>query len=159
LKASKTDNCPGETNKSQYEVFAILGEVSGSGCPLGYLLIKAHENNEPGGKQTYPEHVLEYLRTTWKIRSIATLSDKDWSEINVCLAKFKLLGSRHQLCFWHGLRAVKRRLAVVKRQPAPYDWREACREFDFIDSKFVPIGQATEPQSVSEFECTKDQEH
>ncbi|KAJ7805591.1 hypothetical protein B0H14DRAFT_3771176, partial [Mycena olivaceomarginata] len=127
-----------ETNKSQYEVFAILGEVSGSGCPLGYLLIKAHKNNEPGGKQTYLEHVLEYLRTTWKIRSIATLSDKDWSEINACLAKFKLLGSRHQLCFWHGLRAVKRRLAVVKRQPAPYDWREACREFDFIDSKFAP---------------------
>ncbi|KAJ7204151.1 hypothetical protein GGX14DRAFT_369028, partial [Mycena pura] len=127
-----------ETNQSQYEVFAILGEVSGSGCPLGYLLIKARKNSAPGGKQTYLERVLEYLQVTWKIRSIATLSDKDWSEINACLAKFKHLDSRHQLCFWHGLRAVKKRLAVVKRQPAPYDWREACREFDFIDTKFAP---------------------
>ncbi|KAJ7217987.1 hypothetical protein GGX14DRAFT_561334 [Mycena pura] len=137
-----------ETNQSQYEVFAILGEVSESGCPLGYLLIKTRKDSEPGGKQTYLEHVLEYLQATWKTHSIATLSDKDWSEINACLAKFKHLNSRHQLCFWHGLRAVKKRLAVVKRQPAPYDWLEACREFDFIDTKFVPIGQATEAQSV-----------
>jgi hypothetical protein len=95
----------------------------------------------------YLKHVFQYLRMAWKVRVVATLSDKDWSEINTCLAKFP--NARHQLCFWHALRAVKRRLAVVKRQPAPYNWRQACREFDFIDSRFVPIGQALGVQSVS----------
>lgn len=47
----------------------------------------------------------------------------------------------HQICYWHTLRAVKQRLAVLRRQPAPYDADKAHRDFDFIDQTFVPIGQ------------------
>ncbi|KAJ7198183.1 hypothetical protein GGX14DRAFT_623560, partial [Mycena pura] len=130
------------TNKTQYELFSILGEVAGSGCPLGYLLIKSRKNSEAGGKQRYIAAVLAHLRDTWKICPIVTLTDKDWSEINACLEQFP--DAKHQLCFWHFLKAIKRRLAVLRRQPAPYDYRAACREFNFIDPKFVPVGQATE---------------
>ncbi|KAJ7820238.1 hypothetical protein B0H14DRAFT_2175462, partial [Mycena olivaceomarginata] len=69
-------------NRAQYEVFSILGEVAGSGCPLGYLLIKSEKGSEPGGKQKYIAAVLAHLRRTWEIRPVVTLTDKDWSEIN-----------------------------------------------------------------------------
>src|ERR1700753_1907408 len=124
-------------SRTQYEVFSILGEVAGSGCPLGYLLIKSEKGSELGGKQRYIAAVLACLRDTWDIHAIVTVTDKDWSEINACRQKYP--DARHQLCFWHFLRAIKRRLAVLRRQPAPYDFRD-----DFIDPKFVPVGQATE---------------
>ncbi|KAJ7314639.1 hypothetical protein DFH08DRAFT_716471 [Mycena albidolilacea] len=101
------------TNKSKYEVFAIIGEQSGSGCPLGYLLIKADPKSEKGGKQKYLEAILGHLCDEWEIYAATTLSDKDWSEINACLKKFS--EGKHQLCSWHVLCAVKQRLAVRKR--------------------------------------------
>jgi hypothetical protein len=139
---------PVETNKSQYEVFAIIGELSGSGCPLGYLLIKADPKSEKGGKQKYLEAILGHLRDGWEIYAATTLLDKNWSEINACLKKFS--EGKHQLCYWHALRAVKQQFAVRKRQPAPYDWREACRENDYIDKNFRPIRQADGIAAVSQ---------
>ncbi|KAI9067852.1 hypothetical protein FKP32DRAFT_1600894 [Trametes sanguinea] len=49
--------------------------------------------------------------------------------------------AKHQLCFWHGVRAVKQRLCKSKDTPAPYDSRAANREFPFIDPEFVPAAQ------------------
>ncbi|KAJ6461783.1 hypothetical protein C8R45DRAFT_841955, partial [Mycena sanguinolenta] len=114
------------TDRAQYEVFSVLGEVAGSGCPLGYLLIKSEKGSEPGAKQKFIAAVLAYLRGTWEIRPVTKT------------------GRRSTRAGRNFQRAIKRRLAVLKRQPAPYDFREACREFDFIDPKFVPVGQATE---------------
>ncbi|KAF8215315.1 hypothetical protein K438DRAFT_1749365 [Mycena galopus ATCC 62051] len=47
---------------TQYEMFSILGEVAGSGSPLGYLLIKYEKGSEPGGTQKYTAAVLAHLR-------------------------------------------------------------------------------------------------
>ena len=44
-------NQSGNTNGSHFEVYALLGEVAGSGSPLGYLLIRSAEGSEPGGKK------------------------------------------------------------------------------------------------------------
>ncbi|KAH9888107.1 hypothetical protein C8Q73DRAFT_767746 [Cubamyces lactineus] len=49
--------------------------------------------------------------------------------------------AKPQLCIWHALRAVKKRLCKNKDTPAPYDVHAACREFEFIDVNFVPISQ------------------
>ena len=61
-----------------------------------------------------------------------TLSDKDWSEINAFRAVWPK--AKHQLCFWHALRAVKQQLAKNKDTPAPYDPEEAQRQFSFINT-------------------------
>lgn len=115
--------------------------MHGSGCPLGYLFIHTDQKGVPGVKEKYIQELLEHFRHTWHIRAIITLSDKDHSEINACLKVFP--EAKHQLCFWHCLRAVKTRLSIIRRQPRHYDVLEAKKEFPFIDRSFVPIAQAS----------------
>jgi hypothetical protein len=68
------------------------------------------------------------------------LTDKDWSEINSFLAT--LPDAKHQLCYWHAIRAVKTRLAILQRAPAPYNVKAAKAEFNWIDESFVPVNQS-----------------
>ncbi|KAJ7823670.1 hypothetical protein B0H13DRAFT_2375936 [Mycena leptocephala] len=112
------------TNGSRYEVYALLGEVYGPGMPLGYLLVQSTPESAPG------------------VRALVTLTDKDWAGINAFLAKYP--EAKHQLCFWHALRAIKTRLAILRRVPAHYAVATAHAEFSWIDEKFVPISQSQE---------------
>ena len=80
------------------------------------------------------------------VRPEFTLTDKDWSEINAMQAVWP--DSKHQLCFWHGLRAVKQRLSKNKESPAPYNPEPVAREFSYIDKSFVPVGQRTDSETV-----------
>lgn len=92
------------------------------------------------GKEEYIARLLRYLKEVWDISPKITLTDKDWSEIDACSQVFP--DAEHQLCYWHVLRAIKQRLAIVKRRPRYYNVKEAMAEFgDFIDPLFVPIGQ------------------
>ncbi|PCH35920.1 hypothetical protein WOLCODRAFT_146002 [Wolfiporia cocos MD-104 SS10] len=70
------------TNSSRYELFATLGETYGSGLPLGYLLVQTN-NSERGAKEDVLQQFLEHLKTTWRLRIIITLSDKDWNFVPV----------------------------------------------------------------------------
>ncbi|KAJ7046237.1 hypothetical protein C8F04DRAFT_876143, partial [Mycena alexandri] len=70
-----------DTNGSRYEVFALLGEVYGSGMPLGYLLIQTSSMAPAGAKERFIKDLLSHFKCVWKVRAITTLSDKDWSEI------------------------------------------------------------------------------
>lgn len=134
------------TNGSRYEVYALLGEIYGSGCPLGYLLIRSTDGAD-GGKQRYLQELLGHFKSAWNFKVLITLSDKDFAEINAFLATFP--DAKHQLCFWHCLRAVKTRLSILRRKPKFYDMMEATKEFSFIDKAFVPITQSTNPNPVS----------
>ncbi|KAJ7500458.1 hypothetical protein B0H11DRAFT_1714586 [Mycena galericulata] len=120
------------TNGSRYEVYALLGEVYGSGMPLGYLLVQSTPDSESGGKEKFLRQLLSHFREVWKIRALATLTDKDWSEIKAFMAE-----------------AVKTRLAILRRRPAHYAVEAAHAEFDWIDLKFVPISQSQEIDPVS----------
>ncbi|KAF7371939.1 Sister chromatid cohesion protein [Mycena venus] len=133
-----------DTNGSCYEVFALLGEVYGSGMPLGYLLIQSSSNAAAGGKERFIRQLLAHFRAVWKIKAIITLSDKEWSEINAFLAEYP--EAKHQLCFWHALRALKKRLSILRRMPAHYDVALAHSEFTWIDKKFIPIAQCQDLQ-------------
>lgn len=138
----------GNTNGSNFEVYALLGELSGSGCPLGYLLLQSNHTSEGGEKTRYIQKLLEYFRKDWDICPIITLTDKDMSEINAFLTAFP--DTKHQLCFWHCLRAIRTRLSILRRRPKYYDVKEAMMEFpELIDKEFIPCGQANRPQSVS----------
>lgn len=136
------------TNASHYEIYALIGEVFGSGCPLGFLLVQSPKDSIPGAKERYIQDLLRYFRDSWSIQPIATLTDKDWSEINAFHDVFPT--AKHQLCFWHSLDAIKKRLAVLRRRPAHYDVDQAMHEFEFIDKKFVPIAQSKERNPVSQ---------
>ncbi|KAJ7769753.1 hypothetical protein B0H14DRAFT_2632715 [Mycena olivaceomarginata] len=51
-----------DTNGSRYEVFALLGEVYGSGMPLGYLLIQSSSTASAGGKERFLRHLLAHFK-------------------------------------------------------------------------------------------------
>jgi hypothetical protein len=68
-----------------------------------------------------------------------TLSDKDWSEINAMRETWP--DAKHQLCFWHALRAIKQRLCKNSETPGSYDWLEVKKEFSFVSSIFVPCAE------------------
>lgn len=107
---------------------------------LGYLLIQSAKDGKENGKQRYIEELLDHFKRAWKLKPIFTLTDKDMAEINTFLAKFP--EAKHQLCFWHCLRAIKIRLSILRRRPQYYDAKRAKKEFDWIDLDFVPISQS-----------------
>ncbi|THU77980.1 hypothetical protein K435DRAFT_692671 [Dendrothele bispora CBS 962.96] len=135
------------TNASHYELYALLGEVYGSGCPLGYLLLQSPKSGEEGAKESYIRAFLEHFKKHYELNPSFTLTDKDLSEINAFLEVFP--DAKHQLCFWHCLRAVKQRLSILRRPPKFYNVTQARNEFgDAINKDFVPIGQVSDPERV-----------
>ncbi|KAF5330152.1 hypothetical protein D9611_010589 [Ephemerocybe angulata] len=139
------------TNRSRYEVYAVLGEVFNSGCPLGYLLIQSPKGGSDdeahrGAKERYIIDLLQHLRDKWDVEPIIKISDKDWSEINALKVVFP--EAKHQLCFWHALRTVKTRMATLRRRPAFYNVDEACKEFPFIKPDFLPDAQVENLKSL-----------
>lgn len=102
------------------------------------MFIKTTKDAAPGAKQAVLERFLGGLRDLG-VDPEFTLSDKDWSEINAMGVIWP--NAKHQLCFWHAVRALKQRLCKNKETPAQYDAAAANREFPFIDINFVPVGQ------------------
>lgn len=96
--------------------------------------------NDPGVKEKFLSRFVSYIRDHWNLRIIFTLTDKDWSEINSFLATIP--DAKHQLCYWHSIRAVKTRLSILRRAPGPYNAKAAKAEFSWIDESFVPIKQS-----------------
>ncbi|KAI0074399.1 hypothetical protein K474DRAFT_1601490 [Panus rudis PR-1116 ss-1] len=126
------------TNGGNYELFAAVADVEGSGIPLAFLFIQTTKDAASGAK----EKVLTRFLTALKELGVEpeyTLSDKDWSEINAMRTVWPK--AKHQLCFWHALRTVKQRLAKTRERPGPYNGVEACEEFSFIDATFLPRAQ------------------
>jgi hypothetical protein len=135
------------TNASHFELYALLGEVYGSGTPLGFLCLQTPADAHPGGKQHYIEAFLQYFRIEGKLTPSTTLTDKDLSEINAFRSQFP--DAHHQLCYWHALRAVKKRLSILRRQPAYYNVENAHSYFPWISPTSVPINQSSQSNLVS----------
>ena len=129
--------------------FADVGEIYGSGLPLGYLLIQSNIG-EPGAKEQFLSRFISYIQDHWNLRIIFTLTDKDWSEINSFLAIIP--DAKHQLCYWHAIRAVKTCLSVLQHALGPYNAEAAKTEFDWIDDSFVSIRQSGDQVSF-EYYC------
>ncbi|KZT30250.1 hypothetical protein NEOLEDRAFT_1153530 [Neolentinus lepideus HHB14362 ss-1] len=123
----------GNTNGSRYELFAVIGEAYGSGSPLGYLLVQSN-GADSGAKQKVLQQLLWYLKKEWKAHLIVMLSDKDRVEINAFCAEFP--EAKHQLCFWHAIKAICKCLSVLRRAPAYYNVDIAREEFHWIDKDF-----------------------
>ncbi|KAG6871393.1 hypothetical protein C0995_005157 [Termitomyces sp. Mi166 len=104
------------TNASNFEVFVLLGEVYGSGCPLGYLILHSNDG-DPGAKERFISDFLKHFKQKWQLEPIVALTDKNFSEINAVQAVFP--DAKYQLCFWHCLRAIKTCLSVLRRIERP----------------------------------------
>ncbi|OCH85783.1 hypothetical protein OBBRIDRAFT_857739, partial [Obba rivulosa] len=132
-------NSAWQTNGSRFELYAALTEAYRSGLPIGFLLIRSNDG-EKHGKEKLISQFLQHIRTNWKISPKFTLSDKDYLEIHAMREQFP--EAKHQLCYWHAARAVKTRLLVLRRAPAPYNVVQARKEFPDLDPNFVPVGQS-----------------
>lgn len=137
----------GNTNGQNYELFAAVAEANGVGLPLAYLFIQTTEAAAEGSKQAIIEQFLRRLKEKG-VNPEFTLTDKDWSEINAMNAVYPC--AKHQLCFWHALRALKKRLASRNQRPGAYNPSEAAEEFSFIKTDFVPSAQMENAEEVSQ---------
>ena len=125
------------------ELFSGLADMHGEGLPLSYLFVVTNTDAPPHTKET----VLVNWMAALKARGITpefTLSDK--SEINALGRVWPT--AKHQLCLWHILRALKRRLANNREPPAYYGSADATRMFAFIDPAFLPLGQMSTNDKV-----------
>ncbi len=95
-----------------------------------------------GSKEAVLVSWLRHFRDEWKISARVTHSDKDRSEINALTHVFPK--AKHQLCYWHVLRVIKKRLSILHRQPARYDVLTAMKNFPFISPTFLPVAQRFE---------------
>lgn len=124
----------GKTNALGYELYSVVAEMNGQGIPVAFAFVTTDGTAKEHAKTRLIEDVLDYIIT--KCPNIKfSLSDKDPSEIRACVKK--LIEAKHQLCLWHGVRYVERRLKE-KRATRPYDPRIAHKAFDFIDPTWAP---------------------
>ena len=73
-----------------------------------YIQTNKNDPDRAGSKQKVLESFLYKLKARG-IHPEYVLTDKDWSEINAMGAVWPW--AKHQLCFWHALRALQQRLA------------------------------------------------
>ena len=122
----------------------LLGEARGSGLALGWCFVQSKgKNPEVGSKEAILAAWLRHFRNDWNINAKVTHSDKDRSEINALAQAFGP-NAKHQLCYWHVLRAIKKQLSILCCQPACYDVKAAIESFPFISPTFLPIAQQCE---------------
>jgi hypothetical protein len=132
------------TNRNNMELFAGVADMLGEGLPLSYLFISTEVNAAPHTKQSVLIGWMGAIRAL-RVDPEFMLSDKDQSEINAL--KHVWPQAKHQLCLWHILRAIKRRLSQNVR-PSPYNAFEAHNAFRAIDPSFVPLGQMNANEKV-----------
>ena len=130
------------------ELFVIITDMLGEGLPLSYLFITTEAKAALHTKQNA---LIEWMKVihSLRIKPQFTLSDKDQSEINALREVWPQ--AKHQLCFWHVLRAIKQRLSQ-NENPGLYNALEAKGTFQEIDLAFVPVGQLSTEEKV----CTGD---
>src|SRR5882757_5543662 len=126
------------------ELFAGVADMLGEGLPLSYLFITIEANAAPHTKQTVLISWMSAIRSLG-IEPQFVLSDKDQSEINAL--KHSWPQAKHQLCLWHTLRALKRRLSQ-NENPGSYNALEAHAAFPDINPVFVPLGQMSAKEKV-----------
>ena len=127
------------------ELFAGLADMYGEGLPLSYLFVVTNAEAPPYTKEKVLVNWMEALKAHG-ITPEFTLSDKEPSAISALHQVWPT--AKHQLCLWHVLRALKRRLANNREPPTFYGATDAAHIFPFIDSAFLPLRQMSEHDKV-----------
>ena len=126
------------------ELFVCVTDMQGKGLPLSCLFITT-EDTAPLTKQSA---LIAWMTAVCSlgINPRFMMSDKDQCKINALTQVW--LAAKHQLCLWHILRALKRRLSQNKT-PGSYNAIEAHHVFPDIDLAFIPLEQMSTEKMVS----------
>ncbi|KAG8915415.1 hypothetical protein FRC00_004714 [Tulasnella sp. 408] len=137
------------TNSANYEISGLVAEGHGQGVPIGFIYTTATDGTaKTGAKLRLLVNFLEFFRERCP-RIMFTLTDKERAEIDAFRKVWPK--AKHQCCYWHAIRYLETRLSENK-PPAPYDPREAWKEFDFIDPTWAPGVFANADDAVNEKE-------
>lgn len=118
------------TNNVGAELFAVMGELDGTGVPLAYLFkLNTVPRNERRTERQEQGAMIELLRLFLQdIKSFGLNpkffgTDKDFAEISAI--KLVYPGAFHQLCLWHGKRALRQKLADTSKTKPQTSYRPA----------------------------------
>ena len=129
--------CIDKTNALGFEVYAIIGQINGTGFPMVYLFLD-NVKKDDGIRTTILLEFFKQLQNRGLQNPEFFLTDKDWAQINAALSAWPNI--KIQLCLWHLKRAVKKRLAdssIPKR--SIYDSEFARTQTAFVDATFHPF--------------------
>ena len=127
------------------ELFGGMANMLSEELPLSFLFVVTNTEAPPNTKEAVLVNWIEALKSCG-IMPEFTLSDKDVTEISAL--NWVWPRAKHQLCLWHMLRALKRRLANNREPPAFYGSADAKKMFAFIDRTFVPLRQMSTNDKV-----------
>lgn len=140
-----------------------MAEHDNAGYPLSYCLLSTASSMDVKKRTRALGAWTQMLRDKYHVFPWFIHMDKDMSEIGMVRNVWvnhpkaevqKVIGTepqwttlqtwivKLQLCWWHLRRAVSQRCAKTKLSTTPYNPARAHKEFPFIDSTFVPPGQA-----------------
>lgn len=112
----------------------MVAEINGCAVPLAFLFTTSDGTAEEGAKELLLQDFLDFVAKHCP-NIMFTDSDKETAEINAF--EVKIPNAKHQLCYWHSIRYIEKRLGEDK-PPAAYDPRRANKCFDFIDPTWAP---------------------
>ncbi|KAJ3062863.1 hypothetical protein HDU98_001302, partial [Podochytrium sp. JEL0797] len=135
------------TNKQGAELFLLKGlsKETGHFVPLGLLFAKSSLKSSAANAtrvQNAKTKVVRQFLLDFQRKGVdphTTHSDKDFAEINACQSVWPY--AKHNLCYWHVLRAVRLRLCKNTSAPRHYNAEEAHAAFSFISDAFLPQQQ------------------
>jgi hypothetical protein len=141
-----------KTNQERFELFVVNNNCGGYGMPLAYLYLSTSDGSEtacdnPNNEIKTRVGVLRTFFTSLRqkgLHPVFVLLDKDAGEI-AAVSEAWSWTSQIQLCYWHLEHAIDRRLKDKKSKQSAYSAAkalEAHSKFDFIDSSWVPKGNA-----------------
>ena len=148
------------TNHAGMELFAVLAEVDGVGIPLAYCFVGVTPsangtNRAESGALT--KILAQFLRRIQQAGFSPTFfgTDKDMSELNA--VKLVWPEAKHQLCYWHALRAIRTKLKDSSKSKllAKYDPAEAGKLVPGLEMCWgsVPIRRPDGPHRYERCEC------
>ena len=135
------------TNAKDLELYTVMGKNDNTGIPLAYCLLSTATAITPRKWKIVLQSFFKALMEKYGIKPTFVHTDKDIAEIKAAQAVW--VTAKHQLCWWHLKKAVKRGLESSKLSMSVYHPNIARAEFNFIDMTFMPAGRA-DPQDTED---------
>ncbi len=115
------------TNNAGMDLFAVLGEVDGTGVPLAYCFVGIYKDNAKGARLAEPGATTaildQFLRPLQASGFNPTFfgTDKDFSEIEAIRQVWPDVTI--QLCFWHARRAIRTKLTSSRQTKTQEEYK------------------------------------
>ena len=116
-----------------------MAEYDNAGFPISYCLLSTATSKEQGKQRKALAGWAMCIKEACGIDPTFMHVDKDMAEISMAKEVWK---AKINLCWWHLHCMVQTWLSQAKLTTTPYNAQQAHMEFPFIDTTFIPPGQA-----------------